>query len=370
MNGAKGLDDMEGRPPREARFMKLAVWLLVTGVVAVAGLLAILMACAGFIAPLDAAVQLLFGWLLFIGRSAGEITIRWDGVATAVVCLFLFTFGANSFFKWYFAHTGQSTAAARRQWQFRWTRTLVATLVLMFVSGIAAVGLTHQVAWIVTSPEPPLLVRGSIRDAASRTQSLYNLKQIGIATHFCNDAKGAMPAGVITDAHGRMLHGWQTGLLPYIEQEALYQQIRLDLPWSHAANAKPLQTAIRTFLQPQVRDHANADGYALSHYAGNVRVLGGDMARRIPADFPDGLSTTLLAGEAAGNFKPWGHPANWRDPALGLNKTPDGFGSAGRQTVQFVMADASVRSISDTVSPTVLKALSTPDGGEKIPDDY
>jgi hypothetical protein len=34
------------------------------------------------------------------------------------------------------------------------------------------------------------------------------------------------------------------------------------------------------------------------------------------------------------------------------------------------MADASVRTIADTVSPTVLQALSTPDGGEKIPDDY
>ena len=33
-----------------------------------------------------------------------------------------------------------------------------------------------------------------------------------------------------------------------------------------------------------------------------------------------------MAGEVAGDFKPWGDPTNWRDPALGINRSPEGFG--------------------------------------------
>jgi len=50
-----------------------------------------------------------------------------------------------------------------------------------------------------------------------------------------------------------------------------------------------------------------------------------------------------------------------------LNRSPYGFGgprNAGG--VQFVMADGSVRFISDRVSRDVLKALSTPNGGDDV----
>jgi hypothetical protein len=111
------------------------------------------------------------------------------------------------------------------------------------------------------------------------------------------------------------------------------------------------------------------DGYAANH-AGNVRVLGGEVGLAVPKDFPDGAANTIVAGEAAGNFRPWGHPRNWRDPALGLNKTPDGFGSRSGQSTLLTLGDGSARAIRNDVSPQVLRALSTPDGGEKLAEDY
>lgn len=75
----------------------------------------------------------------------------------------------------------------------------------------------------------------------------------------------------------------------------------------------------------------------------------------------DGTSNTLLIGEVDANFEPWGKPGNWRDPALGLNRSPHGFGCRrGSRLVYFVMADGSVRSIRDDVDPEVLRALATP----------
>ncbi len=72
----------------------------------------------------------------------------------------------------------------------------------------------------------------------------------------------------------------------------------------------------------------------------------------------------------AGNFKPWGYPANWRDPALGINKSPNSFGAPWRSTkgANFTFADGSVRFIKEDIDPATLKSLSTPNGGESIKD--
>ena len=162
-------------------------------------------------------------------------------------------------------------------------------------------------------------------------------------------------------------HGWQTLLLPFVEQSELFRTIDLRKPWDHPANARPMRTRLQVYLHPAVAEEQPESGYALSHYAGNVRVLAGK-PRRVPQDVPDGTSNTILAGEAAGNYRPWGDPANWRDPGVGLHRTAAGFGGPSPGGTAFVFLDGSVRFIRNDVSPAVLKALSTPDGGEPIPD--
>jgi hypothetical protein len=109
----------------------------------------------------------------------------------------------------------------------------------------------------------------------------------------------------------------------------------------------------------------------LSHYAANVYVMGGGRPLDLRHDFPGGTSSTILAGEAARNYRPWGHHANWRDPGLGINTTPEGFGNPSPQGFAcFAMADGSVRIFSSKTSRELLKALATPAGGEKLPDDW
>ena len=110
----------------------------------------------------------------------------------------------------------------------------------------------------------------------------------------------------------------------------------------------------------------DAQGYGLNHYAANSRVLGGNKGLRV-GDVTDGTSTTLLVGEVNAAFRPWGHPANWRDPARGINRSPYGFGGPRHvRGALFVMVDGSVRMVSERVNPEVLRALSTPAGGEEV----
>lgn len=124
---------------------------------------------------------------------------------------------------------------------------------------------------------------------------------------------------------------------------------------------------ISTYQNPGIRptNEADAVGYALSHYAGNARLLGGDVPRCM-GEVTDGVSATIMAGEVAGRFKPWGDPTNWRDPALGISRSPEGFGGPYPGGANFLMVDGSVRFVKDSIDPKILKSLSTPAGGETI----
>ena len=108
---------------------------------------------------------------------------------------------------------------------------------------------------------------------------------------------------------------------------------------------------------------------AVSHYAGNKYIFGTQSGPRIP-DFPDGLTNMTFAGEVCSHFVPWGKPGNWRDPRLGINQSPFGFGSASAGGAHLLMGDGTVRFVSEKISPDVLRQLGEPADGETSPVDY
>ena len=314
-------------------------------------------------APLEFVVLICLGWIAYLWRVVPQLNPDWDGVALFAIALALFTAGLHALLRWLYASAHES----RPVWLWRWTAACVTIIVMLFVAGTSMVGVTHQVAWIATAKEPffrPFT-------ASLRSQSANNLKQMGIALHNHHDTQQALPSGTLADSQGAALHSWLTMILPFNDQQPLYDSIKLDAAWDDPANRDAFATEISVYLVPR-QPHSNQDddGYALTHYSGNVHVLGGTEPRSF-AQITDGTSNTVLAGEAAGNFKPWGHPRNWRDPALGLNASPDRFGGPWHGGgAQFVMADGSVRFISADVDPDVLRALATPAAGDQPPADY
>src|SRR5206468_9042065 len=81
-----------------------------------------------------------------------------------------------------------------------------------------------------------------VREAASRSKCANNLKQIGLAIHNFEGTFGFIPpGGVDTTAIGwpkfgvpaKVTHSWAILSLPYVEQDAMYRQYRLDLDFQH-----------------------------------------------------------------------------------------------------------------------------------------
>lgn len=91
----------------------------------------------------------------------------------------------------------------------------------------------------VAAPAPPAAPAKPVCDLRQRAKSLNNLKQIVLAFHSYSDVNGRFPNDV-TDTDGKPLLSWRVLLLPYMEQEQLYKQFKLDEPWDSENNSKLL----------------------------------------------------------------------------------------------------------------------------------
>lgn len=194
------------------------------------------------------------------------------------------------------------------------------------------------------------------------------LKQIGVAFHNYHDVYSVMPAGGIFDEQGTEFHSWQTALLPFLGYAETYETVFFELPWNAQENQWPMGEGIWQYVNPAITQTHTDSGYALSHYAGNSQVFPDNQGLAYE-EIVDGTSNTVIAGEVVDGFAPWGYPRNVRDPADGLHGDSRTFGSLGKKGgVMFLKADGSTVFVNNDVDPSVLKALSTPAGGEETPE--
>jgi hypothetical protein len=208
-------------------------------------------------------------------------------------------------------------------------------------------------------------IHSSIQSSPKK-RSRNNLKQIGLGLHNYHDANKVFPPGGVFDEDGHAHHSWQTFLLPFVDQAPIYRQIDFHVPWNDSLNAAYFQNELPVYLNPSLTERQSIEGYALSHYAGNSRLLNENTSTSI-REITDSTAYTILAGEVSSGLQPWGFPANYRNPAQGVGGGPGAFGRRNFGA-QFLMLDGSVRLIDERTHLKVLEALSTPDGGEAFDD--
>lgn len=160
-----------------------------------------------------------------------------------------------------------------------------------------------------------------VRESANRLQCSNNLKQLGLAMHSYESVNRVFPPSYITNTritgtaygisygdeyrNGPPGWAWGTLLLPYLEQDNLYKQFRLDLPCWAPENAEPARNKLKMFLCPSAT--GGNDGF-------DVQKKGSDHRHGVPMTRSDG-SRILFAHSHyvtnAGIHQPWGRTIDY-----------------------------------------------------------
>ncbi|WP_373653067.1 DUF1559 domain-containing protein [Schlesneria sp. DSM 10557] len=150
---------------------------------------------------------------------------------------------------------------------------------LRFASGFTLIELLVVIAIIAVLIALLLPAVQQAREAARRTQCRNNLKQIGLALHNYHDTALRFPQSVIwgyrVPGTTTMLpyhHTWMTGILPYIDQAPLYNQVNFMLPAiSGGVNQPHLAIQLPAFVCPSdaasISPVGGTHGFATTDYA-------------------------------------------------------------------------------------------------------
>jgi prepilin-type processing-associated H-X9-DG protein len=206
----------------------------------------------------------------------------------------------------------------------------------------------------------------SAREAARRAQCVNNLKQIGLACHNYQQAHEAYP-GNIVGKDGQPLLSWRVAILPYIEQEDLYNEFKLDEPWDSPHNKPLLDRMPATFACPtEPRPDPTLTHYLGFDGPGGMFENGAKIAL---ASVTDGTSLTIMTVESRTGV-PWTKPEDIR-PTPDAPPSLQGAGSKHPGGFNAAFVDGSVRFLKTSIDPKVFRALSTRNGGEVIaPDSF
>jgi prepilin-type N-terminal cleavage/methylation domain-containing protein len=252
-----------------------------------------------------------------------------------------------------------------------------------------------------------------VRAAAARTQCMNNLKQIGLACHSFHDANKRLPSGATGTTNNL---GYTVYILPYIDQGPLFQLFNVAVGNNAAPNnvAAITQTVPPVYQCPSCKvvdtETTNAPTGKTLHYFGNMGPIGtnptsgvayksttttqggyssqGVLGRNTKyklVDITDGTSNTIMVGELAWNdascYRIWTRGADdnaifaAKNVVAAPNSTPYN-GSSNFNSVSFgsehgggfhaLLADGTVRFVTDSVNMNILFSIASSDGKESF----
>jgi Protein of unknown function (DUF1559) len=208
------------------------------------------------------------------------------------------------------------------------------------------------------------------REPSRRTQCLNNIHQISLALAAYEQAYGCLPPAYIADAQGKPMHSWRVLILPFMEQQALYERYDFSEPWDGPNNSKLHATLVPIFCCPSDSENPGAD----TNY---VAVVGPGTAwpgatSTSSKMVTDGLSDTILLVEVANSGIHWMEPRDLPIAAVGAginpsDSSPGAAISSGHPGIIIcAFTDGRCVSLTETMPVDALNALLTIRGGERL----
>lgn len=244
---------------------------------------------------------------------------------------------------------------------------LVATLVVATLKRLLVLAVLVAVAVIMLRPQ----VGGG--PGPPRSQCKNNLKQFGLAFQNYHEAFGSFPPAVVHDASGRAVHSWRTALLPYLELAPLFDSYRWQEPWNGSGNNKLLTSNVEVFScpEPPIDKHPPNTSYLAIVGANTAWRSDGTTVRL--SDITDDHSSTILLVEVQNSGIHIFEPRDLSIDQMPLTINPkSGQGISSRHYpggANALMVDGTVKWLTNDLSPDVLHAMLTINGGEKIIED-
>lgn len=196
--------------------------------------------------------------------------------------------------------------------------------------------------------------------AAERTQIRNDLKQIGVAMHQYEAEHGQLPDTYIKDEGGYPLLSWRVRLLPYMDEQELYEQFKLDEPWFSTHNRKLISQMPDVYQSPHLEKDEHKTPYLLPVADGTLFSRGKGVKL---SEIIDGESNTIMVVEASDDQTVvWTKP---EDLTIDL-ESPQEMVSSERGLCLTLMADGSVQVFGKSISTKILVALLTFAGQEDL----
>ncbi len=208
--------------------------------------------------------------------------------------------------------------------------------------------------------------------ASSRGRCLKNMQKIAAALNAYAVDYGTYPPPHTVDATGKPMLSWRVLILPYLGYEDLYKKFDLKSSWDATQNIDFIFECPEEYVSPADYNSTGDTCYFLVTGPGTLFPPTGPLS---PKNVADGLTETLLVVESA---RPPSMQTQWTKP-IDLDVTRMGPVIGGSPGVEMggnhqggataATADGRGVFLKDNLTPTILRALITPQGGEAIPDD-
>ncbi|MFO0825409.1 MAG: DUF1559 domain-containing protein [Gemmataceae bacterium] len=212
------------------------------------------------------------------------------------------------------------------------------------------------------------LSTASGRSEADQQASRDSLNQIwlGVCSH--HDTYMKLPTHSWMLGKGMRLAGglsWRVHLLPFLKQEGLYKQFKLDEPWDSENNKKLIEKMPKVYASPGVAAEPGQTYFKV--FAGPGLVFDPESTNASQITLADGTVNTILAVEG-------GSPVIWTKPddvAFDQKKPVPDLSLAGVRKVNIIMFAGAIRTLDlDQISEATLKAAITPAAQDVLGPDW
>jgi len=195
------------------------------------------------------------------------------------------------------------------------------------------------------------------------TRSDMQLRQIGLALHNYHDVHLRMPPAAISDEDGKPLLSWRVAILPFIEEQALYEKFHLDEPWDSEHNIKLLDEMPDVYAGDAEKGAPKQNVTAFLGVSGERCLFNKNEKVRF-RDITDGSSNTLAVIEVGFDKRvQWTKPVDY---VFNAEKPFEGIGRRETRGFRAITADGAGHEVSYDIEAKNLANLMMRNDGKVV----